>query len=123
MKVWEQYKGSGGPHEKVYKVGGGFGTHDASNYYAINDKSGQPLGGKKNPYLAGSKGGGGPSEVATESADQAAASQKAGGHTINQTNNIGGSTGADGKDNGGPNDPPAGPPVLDSTGIFEKYYS
>jgi hypothetical protein len=49
IRVMEQYKGSGGAHERTYPVGG-FGTNNAANYHSINDKSGSPLG-STNPMV------------------------------------------------------------------------
>jgi hypothetical protein len=49
IRVMEQYKGSGGAHERTYPVGG-FGTNNAANYHSINDKSGAPLG-STNPMV------------------------------------------------------------------------
>ena len=75
-KIDEQYKGSGGPHIKSYRYGDKRGGEkDASNYYTINNKQGEPLGDKKlNPMwnhnkqevhasidLGGSSGGAGAS--------------------------------------------------------------
>jgi Phage tail lysozyme len=45
MMVEEQYKGSGGVHEREYDFGKGFGEHNASNYSRIRLASGGYLGG------------------------------------------------------------------------------
>jgi hypothetical protein len=58
MEVAEQYKGSGGIHEKNYMFGKGFGEGNASNYYAVKTRSGGYLGGAANPMSGG--GGDGP---------------------------------------------------------------
>lgn len=49
INVWEQFKGSHGPHRRTYPVGGGFGTRDAKNYRAIMHREGGYLGGSRNP--------------------------------------------------------------------------
>ncbi len=50
MKVAEQYKGSGGVHDKVYPFHSGkFGEHDGSNYHAVMRSDGAYLGGRNNP--------------------------------------------------------------------------
>ena len=49
MDVEEQYKGSGGAHERAYYFGGGRGERDAANYAAIKTASGGYLGGRANP--------------------------------------------------------------------------
>jgi hypothetical protein len=52
MEVAEQYKGSGGIHERNYMFGQGYGEHTGSNYYAIKTASGGYLGGAANPMTA-----------------------------------------------------------------------
>lgn len=50
MNVYEQYAGSHGQIRlRTYSFEHGFGERNASNYYAINDANGRPLGGKNNP--------------------------------------------------------------------------
>jgi hypothetical protein len=45
LRVWEQYKGSGGPHLVTYKAGDPRGGEkDANNYHSINDTNGRPIG-------------------------------------------------------------------------------
>jgi Phage tail lysozyme len=48
MNVAEQYDGSGGAHQRAYMFGGGWGEHNASNYYAVKTDGGY-LGGNRNP--------------------------------------------------------------------------
>jgi hypothetical protein len=52
ITVKEQYQGSNGVQDHTYMFGAkGGGTLDGSNYYAINDSQGTPLG-KNNPLVA-----------------------------------------------------------------------
>jgi hypothetical protein len=48
MEVSEQYKGSGGVHERAYYFNDGWGEGNASNYHVIDTPSGH-LGGAANP--------------------------------------------------------------------------
>jgi len=62
IKVWEQYKGSGGPYTHVYAVGDKRGGEkSAENYAAIKDEQGNYLGGKNNPMTPREEGKGGAS--------------------------------------------------------------
>jgi GH24 family phage-related lysozyme (muramidase) len=50
MNMADQWKGSGGIHDKhAYMFGGGKGEHDARNYSAIKLANDEYLGGKNNP--------------------------------------------------------------------------